>query len=225
MLGFLPIRAEAATTLKKSELSIGDTVNTNLRALANSSTGNMYIYTSEDVIIFNYNSRDLFSDLSNCQEIAFGKGKIDTSAVGYMTRLFKGMHSLKSIDLSEFKTPKVDSFSSMFCNCTSLKKLKTPKISAIATDLPLCFYYDDNNDGIPDSPTKIEAKACKGNSKIKALSLGKNVKAIGKEAFYGCKKLKSVAINANKSLKVGKGAFKKLSKGASIKIKGVKTKK
>ena len=71
---------------------------------------------------------------------------------------------------------------------------------------------------------KINASACKGNQKITSVSIGSNVKNIGKKAFYGCKKLKKVNIKASSSLKVEKQAFKKLGKRATITLKGVKGK-
>ena len=45
---------------------------------------------------------------------------------------------------------------------------------------------------------------------------------IAADALKDCKKLKKVTIKANKNLKIGKSAFKKINKGATIKIKGVK---
>ena len=72
--------------------------------------------------------------------------------------------------------------------------------------------------------TQIAASACKGNKKITSVSIGSNVKLIGKKAFYGSKRLKKVSIKANGSLKVEKEAFKKLGKKATITLKGVKGK-
>lgn len=72
--------------------------------------------------------------------------------------------------------------------------------------------------------TTISANACKGNKKISSVTIGKNVTKVDKKAFYKCKKLKKVKITANKSLKVGKNAFKKLHKNAKITVKGVKGK-
>ncbi|SDB21943.1 BspA family leucine-rich repeat surface protein [Butyrivibrio sp. INlla16] len=72
---------------------------------------------------------------------------------------------------------------------------------------------------------KIEAGACKGNKKIKSLSIGKNVTIIGKDAFKGCKKLKKIKFDANKSLKIEKNAFKKIAKKATVSVKGIKGKK
>ncbi len=66
--------------------------------------------------------------------------------------------------------------------------------------------------------------ACTNNNTITALTIGPNVKSIGQDAFKGCKKLKKVTIKANKSLVIGKDAFKKLHKKAVIKVKGLKGK-
>ncbi len=71
---------------------------------------------------------------------------------------------------------------------------------------------------------EIAANACKNNKKITTVTIGKNVTKIGKNAFNGCKKLKKVTITASSSLKVEKGAFKKINKKANIKVKGVKGK-
>ncbi len=68
----------------------------------------------------------------------------------------------------------------------------------------------------------IAESACKNNKKIKTVTIGSNVSSIGKKAFFKCKKLKKIIIKANKNLKIGKSAFKKINKGATIKIKGVK---
>ncbi|WP_408072306.1 leucine-rich repeat protein [Butyrivibrio sp. JL13D10] len=70
--------------------------------------------------------------------------------------------------------------------------------------------------------TAIADSAAKGNKKLQNLTISSNVKTIGKKAFYGCKKLKKVTIKANKSLTVGKKAFRKLPKGVTIYVKGVK---
>ncbi|WP_026496183.1 leucine-rich repeat protein [Butyrivibrio sp. WCD3002] len=68
----------------------------------------------------------------------------------------------------------------------------------------------------------IANNACKNNRKINTVTIGSNVESIGNKAFFKCKKLGKVTIQANKSLKIGKGAFKKIGKDATIKVKGVK---
>ena len=89
--------------------------------------------------------------------------------------------------------------------------------------------------------TEIAPNAFKNNKKLTKLVIGKNVKKIGKNAFRGCKKLKSVTIGKNVEIigayafygdkklnmikfgtrklnKVGKGAFKKISKHPTAKV-------
>ncbi|WP_081667890.1 BspA family leucine-rich repeat surface protein [Butyrivibrio sp. WCD2001] len=79
-------------------------------------------------------------------------------------------------------------------------------------------------DGFTYSVTEIAGGACKGNKKIKSLSIGTGVKKIGKKAFSGCKNLKKITINANTDLKIESGAFKKINRKAVIKVNGIKGK-
>lgn len=44
--------------------------------------------------------------------------------------------------------------------------------------------------------TGVKANALKDNKKVKKLTVGENVRVIGKKAFYGCKNLKSITIIA-----------------------------
>lgn len=68
--------------------------------------------------------------------------------------------------------------------------------------------------------TSIEAMALKGNTKLKKLTIGKNVEKIGKKAFSNCKKLKSIIIQTKKltKKKVGTKAFEKIAKKACIQV-------
>ncbi|WP_081673612.1 BspA family leucine-rich repeat surface protein [Butyrivibrio sp. FC2001] len=78
--------------------------------------------------------------------------------------------------------------------------------------------------GVTYTVTDIAENACENNKKIKKLTIGSGVTSIGKSSFKGCKKLKKVTINANASLTIGKGAFKKINKDATIKVNGTKGK-
>ena len=66
--------------------------------------------------------------------------------------------------------------------------------------------------------TSIAANACKGNKKITSLTIGSNVKSIGKNAFYGCKNLKKLVINSKKltAESIGKNAFQGISDKAVV---------
>ena len=68
--------------------------------------------------------------------------------------------------------------------------------------------------------TSIKANALKGNTKIKKLTIGSNVKTIGKKAFYGCKNLKTIAIKTSNltSSSIKAGAFKGLNSKAVVTV-------
>ena len=58
--------------------------------------------------------------------------------------------------------------------------------------------------------TVIDNKAFKGKTKIKTVTIGKNVTKVGKNAFSSCKNLTKLTIKG-KNTKFGKNAFKKTS--------------
>lgn len=68
--------------------------------------------------------------------------------------------------------------------------------------------------------TAISAKAFAGCKKLKKVTIGVNVKNIGKQAFKNCKKLKTVTIKTQKLTKssVGARAFQGIYKKAVIKV-------
>lgn len=73
-------------------------------------------------------------------------------------------------------------------------------------------------DGQTFKVTGIEAKAFKNNKKLKSVSIGKNVKKIGKEAFSGCKKLSKVTIKGTALKSIGRNTFKNINKKAVFKV-------
>ena len=66
--------------------------------------------------------------------------------------------------------------------------------------------------------TAIADEACKGMKKLAALTIGKNIKTIGKNAFYNCKALKNITIKTKKltDSSVLSNAFKGISKKATF---------
>ena len=70
----------------------------------------------------------------------------------------------------------------------------------------------------------IGANAFKNNKKIKTVVVGKNVRTIGKKAFYGCKNLKKITVQSSIIKKVGAKAFKGINKKAVIKVPSKKYK-
>ena len=66
--------------------------------------------------------------------------------------------------------------------------------------------------------TSIQSKALKDYKKVKSIEIGKNVKSIGKEAFYGNIKLTKIIVKSSCLSKVGKNSLKKINKKAKIKV-------
>ncbi|MBR1874393.1 MAG: InlB B-repeat-containing protein [Eubacterium sp.] len=72
--------------------------------------------------------------------------------------------------------------------------------------------------------TKIAPEAFYGMGTLKKVVIGKNVKTIGKKAFFKCSKLKKITIKSGDVTKVGKNCFKKIASGATIYIQASKSK-
>ena len=60
--------------------------------------------------------------------------------------------------------------------------------------------------------TEITDGACKNMKNLQVLTLGKNLKMIGKEAFNGCRKLNNITIQGSGLKSVGDGAFRNIYK-------------
>ena len=75
--------------------------------------------------------------------------------------------------------------------------------------------------------TEIGKNACKGNTALRSLTLGANVRKIGKGAFQGCAGLKEITVRSAALRSVGKKAFQKAASvtvtyPAEMKAKAVK---
>ena len=66
--------------------------------------------------------------------------------------------------------------------------------------------------------TAIGSSAFKDCKKAASATIGSKVKTIGSKAFYNCKNLKKITIKSSVLKKVGKNAFKGISKKAVIKV-------
>lgn len=66
--------------------------------------------------------------------------------------------------------------------------------------------------------TSIAAGAFQKCSKLKKITIGKNITTIGKNAFYQAKKLKQIVVRSTKISKVGKNAWKGIHKKALIQV-------
>jgi len=81
-------------------------------------------------------------------------------------------------------------------------------------EIPSELFFD----GQLRKVTKIGKGFLKGNTSVKNITVPSTVKSIGKEAFYGDKKLKTVKITAYSTIKIGKNAFYGIKSKAKFKI-------
>ena len=74
--------------------------------------------------------------------------------------------------------------------------------------------------------TEIKANAFKKNKKLTKITIGKNIKKIGKNAFLGCKNLNNITVKTSLLTKksVGKDAFKGINAKAVAKVPNKKLK-
>lgn len=66
--------------------------------------------------------------------------------------------------------------------------------------------------------TKIAAKACKNNKKLRSVTIGANIKEIGASAFQGAKNLRNVTFKGKAVSKIGKKAFKGIHRKVKVKL-------
>ena len=86
---------------------------------------------------------------------------------------------------------------------------KTTKIT-----IPETITYE----GIKFKVTSIADNALKGKSKVTSVTISKNISKIGKNAFSGCKKLKTITVNTEKLTKLGSNALKGIYSKATMKV-------
>ncbi len=103
----------------------------------------------------------------------------------------------------------------------NLKKLKTVTIgSNVKVISGYAFYGCEKlkTVKIGKNVTKIKTNAFANCKALKKITIPSKVKEIGKKAFYKCSSLKTITIKGKSLKKVGKNAFTKLAKKATIKV-------
>lgn len=109
-----------------------------------------------------------------------------------------------------------DSGNTYKVNSTKNKTATFYKVSSSATSVTIPKTVKIQ--GKSYKVTSISAGAFKNNKKLKSVTVGTNVKSIGKDAFSGCGNLKKITIKSTKLQSVGKNALKGVNKKAVIKV-------
>ena len=107
-----------------------------------------------------------------------------------------------------YKVTKIENAKNAQVTITSLDKKKS---SIVIPD-----YITIN--GVKCKVVTIKKKALYKGTKLKKLTIGKNIQTIEDNAFNGCKNLKSITIKSTVLKKVGKNAIKGIHKKAVIKV-------
>ena len=84
--------------------------------------------------------------------------------------------------------------------------------------VPATVKVKVNGKNVTYKVTSIQEKAFKGNKKLKKITVNKNIKSIGKDAFKNCSNLKTIVIKSSSITKVGKDALKGTAKNLVIKV-------
>ena len=92
--------------------------------------------------------------------------------------------------------------------------IKPTKASLQKATIPAKVTYKH----VTYSVTEIADGAFQNKKKLKQVTIGKNIKVIGKNAFKNCTKLKKVTIQSKKLNKVGKKAFAGTTSPVTLKL-------
>lgn len=159
---------------------------------------------------------------------------------GVSTHYFKclkedvGKKKSKSIDGVKYEVFKLNSKEVGISKITTDKKVvKIPSRIKIGKKIYKVTYLagrstsinildTDKNPNIeniyfPDSIKEIPGSIFWYADNLKEVTVGKNVKTIGEQAFYGCKNLKKITFRGKKVKEIGKNAFRKTNKKLVVK--------
>lgn len=93
-------------------------------------------------------------------------------------------------------------------------EFSAPKKNATSVTIPATVKVNGKSCKV----TSIKAKAFSGNKKLKSVVIGKNIKTIGKQAFFKCTKLKKVTFKGTAVKKIGAKAFAKTNKKMTVTV-------
>ena len=165
---------------------------------------NYDLYVGADSTIYsNYNSINLFADMSSLTNIEFDN--FDTSFVTNMSSMFAYSYNITELDISSFDTSNVTDMSWMFYNCSSLTQLDlssfdTSKVNSMIYMFGECFKLTSldlsnfNTSKVTDMAYMFYG--CNNIINIYNINVFNTKKVIDMEAmFYECYKLKQLDLS------------------------------
>ena len=163
---------------------------------------------------------------SDCTKHTFGNWKVTKkatyTATGSRERVCSNCGYVEKVSIAKLEVKTGAVLSNKTGSYKILKGLKTAAFVSPAKKTVKTFTVPASVKlaGKTYKVTKIQAKAFSGCKKLVKVTIGKNVKTIGKQAFSGCSALKTVIIKSKKLTMKGTGAkaFKGISKKAVVTV-------
>lgn len=142
-------------------------------------------------------------------------------------KLFSGKGQSSTVTISNpvpAKGKTVQSGALKYTITKSASKNGTVKVAAPVknTNTSITIPSTVKIEGYTFKVTAITASAFKNNTKLAKATLGANLTTIGKEAFYGCKSLKTITVKTTSLKSVGANALKGINAKATIKVPSAK---
>ena len=193
------VQFHADGTAKYTLYGPDETTNYSLKwTIKGNTVGMTFAKDGSPFIPLNRSGKDLVfksvTDKQNSYKLYFKKTDSTTNTTVTKAILSSGVYQLNnSKKTAAFVSP------SLFAKSTPLKIPDTIKVN-----------------GITYKVTEIKAKACAGNPLPTTVTIGKNIKTIGANAFNGCKNLKKVTFRGTALTKVGSNAFKGIQSAVTV---------
>lgn len=100
----------------------------------------------------------------------------------------------------------------------TVKYVKAENTKKSTVTVPSTVKITVNGKSVTCKVVGIADNAFKNNKNLKEVTIGSNIKSIGKNAFSGCSKLRTIIIKSTSITKIGKNAFKGVPKTTVIKV-------
>lgn len=176
-------------------------------------------YTEDDITINKKEETKPPVDSSSDDQKPNGNGNGQATTTATTTQ--KPENSTNGNTNPSIKTNQTASVNGVTYKVTKVENAKNAQVSIIKLDkkkssIVIPDYITIN--GVRCKVVTISKKALYKGTKLKKLTIGKNVQTIEDNAFNGCKNLKSITIKSTVLKKVGKNAIKGIHKKAVIKV-------
>lgn len=199
----------AALSFSSSDEKVA-TVSSNGKIVATGSGNAVITITSADGIV---KTVDVSVNITNPSEEIKPDSKLDENDDAPSTNDNTNNGGNSDNEVSSFKSGNV-TYKVVKAGSTVSYESNTKKASIKTVNIPSTVKYA----GKTYKVVKIADSAFKNSKKLTSVTIGANIKEIGKDAFNGCSKLNSIKVTSKAVTKVGANAFKNTTSKLVIKV-------